>query len=526
MDKSTLMLHPEYCAKLFNEINNEKDKAGIDDFIASIDDQVLKAKLILSMPINNDAIRKSYYNQIDDRFLKACVTISDANMGNIFNGAMYEVDSDKLVESSRALCRDIDIYMSVMQRLETCTNDNERVALITNPVFFQGIDYKLVNNIKHSIMYNIEDSDLRMQIINSMENTVSPELRELNECAQTIILNLFEKAYNGKIPPDKMEKLLLVFKKNDVLLATYKKEGTDGRCEYSKNIVSIGDGTFNADNIGTLIHEYLHAMSGRDFLFEPTDTSKMYEIEEGMADTFSEVAFNMYIREHPEILTRLNIEDRKYRYVTGSCYDFENSIVRSLLYPLEKEHNDIEAIIEYALGNQNEFFKMILPKNIIGIMPRDQFGNVIFDTKRITREQLYEINRGAYLNLNRESIYCAKNHIISDFEEYDLQGVHPSSATKNPDARKKVLDFDIYGEYDVDETAVRPAFSIYEYRRAIQQKQTQNRWEHWLKRLNEEADKIPEGKKMKQEIINGIAENIKQENKKTIMEENEYDEKM
>lgn len=165
MDKSTLMLHPEYCAKLFNEISTQKDKAQIDDFIASIDDQVLKAKLILSMPINNDAIRKSYYNQIDDRFLKACLTISDANMSNIFNESMYEVDSDKLVESSKALCRDIDIYMSVMQRLETCTNDNEIVDLITNPAFFQGIDYKLANNIKHSIMYNIGDSDLRMQII-------------------------------------------------------------------------------------------------------------------------------------------------------------------------------------------------------------------------------------------------------------------------------------------------------------------------------------------------------------------------
>ena len=201
--EENLILHPENCARVFDEITSPKNVFGeinssanteeIDSFIASIDDQNLRAKIILSMPISNGSIRRKYYSQIEDRFLKACVTINDSKMDRIYRNSIYGVDIEQLVQCSEQVCRDIDVYIGIKQRLENCKDDDERVALITSPDFFADVSYKLANDIKHSILSSIQGHDLRMQIINSMENRVLPELAELNEDAQEIILNFFAK---------------------------------------------------------------------------------------------------------------------------------------------------------------------------------------------------------------------------------------------------------------------------------------------------------------------------------------------
>ena len=151
---------------------------------------------------------------------------------------------------------------------------------------------------------------------------------------------------------------------------------------------------YNIDLLASIIHEYAHSFS-----YKRSEEPINDVIEEGMANSFSELVINHYIEKHKAIETiqtednaRINREGYK-----SKKYLDETDIVKALLYVSRKEKQDIKMIEEYFYGNQKYF-----SETLVEILGQDC-------------EEMLEIM--AMIKIHRKGIKSGKDGFIENIGE-------------------------------------------------------------------------------------------------------------
>lgn len=274
-------------------------------------------------------------------------------------------------------------------------------------------------------MKGIENRKNREKIINSLQNDVDKDIARLNQLAQEMILEFVEDSYNGKIPQEKEEKIMIEFNRNDVLYG-HLKTNVNGQADHLLNKIIIREGNIGKDNlnIGFLVHEYGHRLSLSNYREYVPEI--LFTFEEGNADTFSDLVINHYLEKHPDVDLGFGIDKP---YMALSRYDTENDWTRTMLYPLEKDGKDVEAICEWVLGDKEKYFEMTVDNEFVSNLKRDANG-IICDVV-LTEEELYNSHNGSYKNPNMNSIYMRRNSKIEKFATRDEKSVSVIESARN-----------------------------------------------------------------------------------------------
>ena len=159
-----------------------------------------------------------------------------------------------------------------------------------------------------------------------------------------------------------------------------------------------------------MIHEYAHMFMDRNYEYEEKLLPRW--LDEGMADTFSDLVINNYFKyEEAEIDDeKLNF---KLPYVSYSAYLFENSYVRTLLYPLEQDGKDKEAVMELLLGSPKKFLEMTVNKDFSEEIEYTEHGIPL--QVDLDRKFIYLNKEEYYKKIDTSSIYYLKNSILPGY---------------------------------------------------------------------------------------------------------------
>lgn len=337
--------------------------------------------------INNEFFNKLVFETKDD-FCRSALIIFRRNQFNIG----VEVFQNVLLE-----------YKEIKEQLEQITDEKEKVDFIT----------RLEDNEKKvGFLEQIELKQDRKSIIQSFSKEIDPRIEPQVELVQKMITEFFEDKMGKKLTEQQKEKLDIVFAKTSVAFGDLEKP-TNGIAHHIYDSIEISNRHVNnlSKTILFLLHEYGHILSLQNLKKDNYFPNR--DIEEGMQDLFSELVTNHYIEKHGHI----ELEGKKVRMdypcKSYSAYDNENSWVRTMLYPLEKEGKDIETVTEYILGDKNRFLELTLGKEKADKKTCDLFGNRYID---LTIEELYEQMIGDFENDNiKESVYGRRNSFLPIF---------------------------------------------------------------------------------------------------------------
>lgn len=227
-----------------------------------------------------------------------------------------------------------------------------------------------------------------------------------------MIKEFFEDRMGSQLSEEQKERLEIAFAKTNVMFENLEKH-TNGVANHIEDSISISTRHLNnpSKTILFLLHEYGHILSlqnlKKDNFFENCD------IEEGIQDVFSELVTNHYLEKHEKIEIDGKRVRMEYPCKSFSSYDNENSWARSMLYPLQKQCKDIEAVTEYLLGNKNRFLEMTLGKENADKKPCDLFGNKSID---VSLEEIYAQMPEKIENEDMTgSIYGRRNNFLPIF---------------------------------------------------------------------------------------------------------------
>lgn len=249
-----------------------------------------------------------------------------------------------------------------------------------------------LNLLKKSLMKNISNHDCRMAVINSMQNTVGSDMQESVTIAQKALREFFES--RGALSPEKEEIMEMVFNSFDAYVGIdnyFERANTTGKCSYIPQMIVMRESRIGTLPISILelIHEYVHAFSNRDYNEKHNHFG--FDIEEGLADTIAEIAFNEYMQKHRNI----SISGNEYTYSdyveTKSTYYESNIIFKTILYGLEGKGIDRDVLIETCLGDKLFLLEAIFGKDKIeSIIDRFQCTDGTIDLK-ISPEDVCEL---------------------------------------------------------------------------------------------------------------------------------------
>ena len=235
---------------------------------------------------------------------------------------------------------------------------------------------------------------------------IDEEIKDFVILAQKIIINYLE-------PLDKEKKDILdnVFANTSVMYANIDTYNGLAYCNAEKKILI---NNILKDNyellLSYLIHEYAHMFMERNYILDNKKNPRW--LGEGIADIFSDLVINKYFQYNTEKINgrTLNFD---LPYVINSAYLFENSSVRTLLYPLEKEKKDKEAIQEILLGSPKKFIEMVTSKEISEQVEYTPHGIPWkFD---LELKDIYLNKYDYYQDIDTKSIYYLKNAILPRF---------------------------------------------------------------------------------------------------------------
>lgn len=268
------------------------------------------------------------------------------------------------------------------------------------------------NDMKQALLETIKEKDNRMLVIESFQREIDPEIASLDELVRTMITEFFEDRLGENYTDEMRERLQNVFARIDVCFeGLYQTE--NGKANHVLKRTSISNKRKNSinRNIGFLIHEYAHHFSLFDYSYTADGTCT--DIEEGMADTFSDLVVNHYISKHKCVI----LDGKKVRidspYFTYSGYDTENSWARTMLAGLESKGRDIDAMAEYLLGNKNKFAEMIFGRETAESKNRTKFGETLIYTNV---SELYYSKTLDFSNIDENSIYYRRNCILPFYQ--------------------------------------------------------------------------------------------------------------
>ena len=213
-------------------------------------------------------------------------------------------------------------------------------------------------------------------------NMIDEEIKDVVVLAQKVIIN-----YLSPLDAEKKKIVDDVFSQTSVF---YDDLEANGFSDYiDKKIVIWKYLKYNYERVlSYLIHEYFHMLVNRDFKLGEGHMDTW--LEEGLADTFSDLAINEYFKYHSEKINGRMLHF-DFPYISFSGYIIENSFVRTLLYPLSIEGKDKEAIKEMLLGSPKKFVEMVCDK---------ETSEKIAYTKSGYPIKLFVTDRSIYQNMN------------------------------------------------------------------------------------------------------------------------------
>lgn len=305
--------------------------------------------------------------------------------------------------STEDLLGEIEIYNAHLKKLSEIEDENARAEYIST------IED---NDMKQALLETLEEKDNRMLVIESFLREVDPEIASLDELVRTMITEFFEDRLGENYTDEKRERLQNVFARTDVCFEElYQTE--NGKANHVLKRTSISNKHKNSinRNIGFLIHEYAHHFSFFDYSYTADGTCT--DIEEGMADTFSDLVVNHYLSRHKYVI----LDGKKVRidspYFTYSGYDTENAWARTMLAGLESKGRDIDAMAEYLLGNKNKFAEMIWGRETAESKNCTKFGETLIYTNV---SELYYSKTLDFSNIDENSIYYRRNCILPFYQ--------------------------------------------------------------------------------------------------------------
>lgn len=408
---------PDYQRKLISLINKEKVFQYINENGKSSDIIIQYLSKCNSIQLLEEAMESisSDFNRAkilvqggSDMFLPY-VTDQYYRTQIVKSHSEYDFDEQELLE-------EMEEYNSHLNHIKTL-DDKSRAEYIAE------IEDK---DIKQSLLTEISEKKNRDIVINSFSRYVDPQIASLDNLAQTMIREFLEDTLGNGFTDDKKERLEIIFKRSDIVFANIEPN-ENGRADHVFRNIKISNKHKNNTNrnLGFLVHEYAHLLSMFDYAY--TKNKPQHSIEEGMADTFADSVINHYLEKHKNIM--LDGEEIRVDkpYITYSGYDFENAWARTMLAGLEPSGKDKEAIGEYILGSKSKFAEMVLGKEIAETKNRTHFGMVEIVTNR---KELYYSPELDFSNIDEESIYYRRNHILPLYQiqnkvkdEADLVGV-------------------------------------------------------------------------------------------------------
>lgn len=362
-----------------------------DKCISKAEDDYAKTIMTIALPCNMEE-KTLYYNYIKDEFCRMKITEG---------WDIYEAkNNQELRKFIQLQIPKIEEYKQKCDELKKCKNEDEKTKYI--------IDVQ-DNDMKISLLSNIKENTNREKIFASFNRYVDKDTKELDRDVRTMIWDFINDHYNGKIPKDKKEHLMMSLQRTNCKLGVFDDKCVNGHADYMANeIVLINDFKKMSEmrKRELLIHEYAHMMSTNKF--KQNIDSFNYKIEEGNADLFAEMVINHYMEK--------NKIPQREPYVTSSAYNDENALVRTLLYPLQSKGKDKDAIMEYMLGDKEKYYEQVLSKDKVNELPRGYYGQLYVGELDVY--DAYKEHEGEY-DKQLNSIYLKRNDIIDNIIEKD-----------------------------------------------------------------------------------------------------------
>ena len=376
---------------------NEQDSFILDNVIGLLPlkalqnlglDQFRLAELLIRSTNISFTKVLSCYDLIQDNYLRALITISKQQETSDYSLFWYQEYISR-IDSINTLSTEEEIR-DYIKSWELQIDDDE-----SNKYSYNN---SCLDLMKKHLLSQISDHDDKMEIIRNIKPTVSPELQEYVRVAQDMLRDFLTS--RGPLSPEEEERLELIFNSFSVYAEdkTFFDSNTlfdvnevqqIGLCDYNRQTISILQSELSntESTIMILLHEYVHALSNRNYN-ESVDTFG-YDFEEGIADTVAELAFNGYMSKHNSVTINGQQCDYTDYVVSNSNYYEQNAQVKSILFAMESEGIDIDALIEVCIGDKGKFLDMAFGEKEADKL-RKKFENKVMDL-RFYPEQICQL---------------------------------------------------------------------------------------------------------------------------------------
>lgn len=365
----------------------------VKDVLSEIDDDVYKAKIVLSCNYRRQDNVVDTLPYIEDEYLRTLVLYKVIYE----NREKYEIDVGVNVEAYSDFLKQ-EVFTSG-------TEEDQTEAIIV----------ETENEVKKGMLSRIKSKENREKIIQSMTRSVDDDLEEMVLLSEKMIKDFFES--HGGLTEDMQERMEIIFRSVNVNYTDeFRGTSTYGQADHLFKCMKISDEIANKPMrvLQGIIHEYAHFFSCDEFRRNGYIANLTYE--EGIADLFSDMVMNAYFSKYPTIMLNNQEITQTVPYVIDTGYKSYNGWTRTMLYPLSKEGEDIEAIRQFLLGDKNLFFDMTLGENFSERYTKDYMGNPIINhNDRATCLEIYEANQVAFHDIDKDSIYYRQNFMLPAF---------------------------------------------------------------------------------------------------------------
>lgn len=397
---------------LFNYLNKEQRIKLFE----MLNDDVYESRLILSSDIAEISQISYLFPQLD-RYMQTQIVCSKHK---------YKVQNIELAEEK------IKHYAKVRSTLLELPEE-ERAQFLAN---LEGIEteelegvgsYRDNNEIKKSLLEYLRTQEERNLVVESLQRSIDPRLEFYVETAEKIIEDFFES--HGGLNEQEKERMRSTLKSMDFKVEHYEKASKRGCTYHLKHYISISEDCLTKPNATMfyLLHEMTHAMSAANFRQMGHHCGKTFE--EGMADTFAQIALSEYIRKYGELEKNgknISVENIKFVAEDTTC-KFENGLIRSMLYVLQQQGMDYDGIRTFLLGNKSDFFEMVMGNEFCKGLDLDFNGEPMKEPMKgaFNYRDFYDVNSRYLQKIDKTSTYYDVNFILPAFVIQERFGHKP-----------------------------------------------------------------------------------------------------
>lgn len=356
-------------------------------------DESDRAKICIKLGIMPNEI----ITNIEDKYIRSRIIL------NIAYISLYGTENMNYYLNS------LEQYKIAKEKLSILSSEEEKTVFICS---------LKDNEMKIAFLEAINEKKNREKIIDSLENSIDPNLQSEVNLVQTMIKEFFEDSLGEEFTQDKKEKMQMVFNKSRVYYSDNLAPDIMGIANCMFDILNVNSRIRGNTSIviANLMHEYGHLFSN----FNAKETACLNggckEVEEGTQDLFEEMVINHYLEKYGSIELDGKKIKMEYPYVSFTAYIKENAWQRTMLYALERDGQDKIALAEYQLGDKNKYLDMVLGRETAEKKIRDGFGNPIYIT---SAEEIYNANQEKLKVIDKNSPYYRRNWILPEYILHD-----------------------------------------------------------------------------------------------------------